>query len=62
LENPGSNYFSKFTDNFVLMWGTTDKGWDWFSESDWKTEQNIRLFAETARAGRCVGIAFDPEP
>lgn len=55
--------FSKFTDNFVLMWATTEEDWDWFSESDWKaSEQNIRLFAKTARAGRCVGIAFDPEP
>jgi hypothetical protein len=55
--------FDKFKDNFLLMWATTEDGWDWFSESDWKaSEQNIRLFAKAARAGRFVGILFDPEP
>lgn len=62
LENLQTTNYSKFTDNFVLMWATTDKGWDWFSDSDWEaSEQNIALFAKTARAGWCVGIAFDPE-
>jgi uncharacterized protein YukE len=63
VNNLQATNFSKFTDNFVLMGATTEEGWDWFSESGWKaSEQNIRLLAKTARAGRCVGIAFDPEP
>jgi hypothetical protein len=63
LENLQTTTFSKFTDNFVLMSATIDEGWDWFEESDWKAaEQNVHLFAQTARVGRCVGIAFDPEP
>src|SRR6476469_904122 len=45
-----STNFTKFTDNFVLMWATPEEGWDWFSDSDWQaSEQNIRLFARIAR-------------
>ena len=63
LESLKSTKFTKFKDNFVVMWATTEEGWDWFSESDWKAaEQNIRLFAKAARAGRFAGILFDPEP
>ena len=63
FESLQTTNFAKFKDNFVLMWATTEEGWDWFSESDWQaTEQNIRLFAKAARAGKFVGIAFDPEP
>ena len=62
-QNLQATTFSKFKDNFVLMGATTDEEWDWFSESDWKaTEQNLHLFAKTARGGRLVGILFDPEP
>lgn len=62
IESLKTTKFSKFTDNFLVMWATTDKGWDWFSESDWKaSEYNLRLFAKTAHNGRLVGIAFDPE-
>jgi hypothetical protein len=58
-----STNFTKFTDNFVLMWATPEEGWDWFSDSDWQaSEQNIRLFARIARSAGFVGIAFDPEP
>ncbi|MEG3934347.1 hypothetical protein QT990_24360 [Microcoleus sp. T3_B1] len=58
-----STKFTKFTDNFVVMWATTEEGWDWFNESDWQAaEQNIRLFAKAARAGKLAGILFDPEP
>jgi len=43
--------FTKFSDNFVLMWATPEEGWDWFSDSDWQaSEQNIRLFALIARS------------
>lgn len=63
LESLKSTKFAKFTDNFVVMWATTEEGWDWFNESDWKAaEQNIRLFAKAARAGRFAGILYDPEP
>ncbi|MEG4090564.1 hypothetical protein [Microcoleus sp. Pol12B4] len=62
LQSLKSTNFTKFTDNFVLMWATPDEGWDWFSDSDWQaSEQNIRLFAGIARSAGFVGIAFDPE-
>jgi hypothetical protein len=58
-----STNFTKFTDNFMLMWATPEEGWDWFSDSDWQaSQQNIRLFAQAARAGRFSGVFFDPEP
>lgn len=63
IENAKAVQWQKFSDNFVLMWATCDEGWDWFSEDDWKAaEHNVRLFAQVAKAGRCVGICFDPEP
>lgn len=63
VENAKAIQWQKFSDNFVLMWATCDEGWDWFGEDDWKAaEQNVRLFAQVAKAGRCVGICFDPEP
>jgi len=55
--------FERFTDNFLLVWATTDEGWDWTSDTDWRAaEANIRLMARIAKAGRFVGIMFDPEP
>ena len=63
LQSLKSTNFTKFTDNFVLMWATPEEGWDWFSDSDWEaSEQNIRLFARIARSAGFAGIAFDPEP
>jgi len=63
LQSLKSTNFTKFTDNFVLMWATPEEGWDWFSDSDWQaSEQNIRLFARIARSAGFIGIAFDPEP
>ncbi|MCS6860482.1 MAG: hypothetical protein NZT92_09205 [Abditibacteriales bacterium] len=63
IEHAKAIQWQKFSDNFVLMWATCDEGWDWFSEEDWKAaEHNVRLFAQVAKAGRCVGICFDPEP
>ncbi len=62
LESLKATKFSKFTHNFVLLWMTPEKGWDWFSDSDWAaSEQNIHLFAEIVKKGRLTGIAFDPE-
>jgi len=63
LQSLKSTNFTKFMDNFVLMWATPEEGWDWFSDSDWEaSEQNIRLFARIARSAGFEGIAFDPEP
>jgi hypothetical protein len=63
LQSLKSTNFTKFTDNFLLVWATPEEGWDWFSDSDWQaSEQNIRLLASIARAAGFVGIAFDPEP
>ncbi|MBC7327080.1 hypothetical protein H5T87_03065 [bacterium] len=63
LKNLKATKFTRFTDNFVLVWGTREKDWDWFNENDWKaTEKNIRLIASVAKAGGLVGICFDPEP
>jgi len=55
--------FQRFTDNFVLVWGSPKKGWDWFDDKQWKVvEQNARLLVRVATAGRIKGICFDPEP
>ena len=63
LQTLKSTNFTKFTENFVLMWATPEEGWDWFSDRDWEaSEQNIRLFARLARSAGFEGIAFDPEP
>lgn len=63
IANLRATRFKKFTDNFILMWGTAEKSWDWFSESDWQAaEYNARLIAYVAKVGGCVGICFDPEP
>jgi hypothetical protein len=55
--------FQRFVENFAMMWGTAEKGWDWFEENDWHAaEHNARLIARTAKVGGLVGICFDPEP
>ncbi len=55
--------FNRFRENFLLMWGTCEEGWDWFNEQHWHSvEQNTRLLARVAKAGGCVGVCFDPEP
>lgn len=54
---------ARLTDNLVLMWATSDAGWNWFSDADWSAaEQNIRQFARTAALGGFKGIYFDTEP
>ncbi len=63
INNLRATEFRRFTENFVLMWGTCEKGWDWFNDSDWQSaEYNARLLAYVAKVGGCVGICFDPEP
>jgi hypothetical protein len=50
------------TDNFVMIWATSDADWDWASESDWAAAlKNFRNFARTARAGNFRGLMFDAE-
>jgi hypothetical protein len=54
---------SRVTENFLLVWGTTETTWDWFSDADWQAAMvNLRNFARTARDGRCRGLFFDTEP
>ncbi len=63
ITNLQATQFNRFTDNFALMWGTAEKGWDWFNESHWQAaETNARWIARVARQGGLVGICFDPEP
>jgi hypothetical protein len=53
---------SSLTDNFIVMWSGTEKGWDWFNNDHWAAaEKNISNFAKTAKAGNFRGIAFDSE-
>jgi len=55
--------FTRFTDNFVLIWGSPPAGFDWFDDAQWKTiAANAELLAATATGGRVRGICFDPEP
>lgn len=63
ISNLRATEFCRFTENFILMWGTSERGWDWFNDSDWQSaEYNARLLAYVAKVGGCVGICFDPEP
>lgn len=63
IKNLRATEFRRFTENFILMWATGEKDWDWFNDSDWRSaEYNARQLAAVARAGGCVGICFDPEP
>jgi hypothetical protein len=55
--------FARFTDNFVLIWGSPPAGFNWFDETQWQAIQtNATLLAKIGRAGRVRGICFDPEP
>jgi len=55
--------FKKFKDNFVLIWGTAEDGWDWFDDDLWQTAQsNASLLAHAGKAAKLRGICFDPEP
>jgi hypothetical protein len=55
--------FSRFTDNFVLIWGSPPAGFNWFDDAQWHAiEANATLLANIGGAGRIRGICFDPEP
>jgi hypothetical protein len=55
--------FTRFRDNFVLIWGSPPAGFDWFDDAQWRAiEANAKLLVEVAQAGRVRGICFDPEP
>ncbi|MDH7504162.1 MAG: hypothetical protein QHJ82_15805 [Verrucomicrobiota bacterium] len=55
--------FTRFTNNFVLVWGSPPAGFDWFDDAQWRTiENNAKLLLAVAKAGRTRGICFDPEP
>jgi len=55
--------FTRFRDNFVLVWGSPPADFDWFSDPQWEAiEANARLLVGIAQAGRIRGICFDPEP
>lgn len=59
----GGLKFSRFTHNFVLIWGSPHAGWDWFDDAQWKAvEHNAKLLVKVAMAARITGICFDPEP
>jgi hypothetical protein len=53
--------WNKFTDNFLALYATSTMGW--FSDADWdKVLAHARFCARAAKAARCKGIMFDPEP
>ena len=61
LENLSATHWEKFTDNFTLMLAASNQ--DWFDDNHWNAiEHNTALVARAAKAARCVGICFDPEP
>lgn len=58
-----ATHWKKFTDNFLMLYSANNARMDWFDDAQWAViEQNLRLAARAAKAGRCVGICFDPEP
>jgi len=55
--------FTRFTDNFLLVWGSPPAGFDWFDDNQWRViGTNAELLAGIAQAGHVRGICFDPEP
>ncbi len=55
--------FTRFHDNFVLIWGSPPADFDWFSDTQWRAiEANAKLLVSIAQAGHVRGICFDPEP
>ncbi len=52
---------SVLTDNFLTIYGASQL--DWFSDDDWAiVDVNIRHIAKLAKAMKCKGILWDPEP
>jgi hypothetical protein len=55
--------FARFKNNFVLIWGSPPKGFDWFDDAQWNViESNAKLLVGIGVAGKIRGICFDPEP
>lgn len=55
--------FTRFQDNFVLIWGSPAAEFDWFDDDQWRIiEANTKLITGIAQTGRVRGICFDPEP
>jgi hypothetical protein len=55
--------FTRFRDNFVLVWGSPPADFDWFDDTQWRAiAGNAELLVRIAQAGRVRGICFDPEP
>ena len=55
--------FTRFRDNFVLIWGSPPANFDWFNDTQWADiAANAKLLVRIAQAGRVRGICFDPEP
>ena len=55
--------FTRFKNNFVLIWGSPSADFDWFDDEQWNTiEANAKLLVATAQPGHVRGICFDPEP
>jgi hypothetical protein len=53
--------WGKFTDNFLSVYAASTM--DWFSDSDWqKVIDHTKFAAAAAKAARCKGVMFDPEP
>lgn len=53
--------WERFTDNFVALYAASTM--DWFDDEDWvRIVANARFCARAARAGRCAGLMWDPEP
>jgi hypothetical protein len=52
---------SVLTDNFIVLYGASQL--NWFSDSDWVlVDQHLRYAAQLAKACKCKGILWDPEP
>lgn len=53
--------WEKFTDNFLAIYSASTM--DWFSDADWKKVlAQTEFCAKAAKAARCKGLMFDPEP
>ena len=52
---------SILTDNFLVIYGASQL--NWFSDEDWAiVDLNLRYFAKLAKAMKCKGVMWDPEP
>lgn len=55
--------WKKYKYNFLCLYAASDFGMNWFDDEQWKIVlDNARASARLAKAGKCVGIVFDPEP